>query len=66
MKGVDAMRPWAWQQRVVLLVLTLVLGAGAAGAQAPRIKLRLGFASVAHMEHVPALLAGERLRVKGV
>lgn len=66
MKGVDAVRPRRWWQRVALLVMTVAVGAGAAAAQAPQIKLRLGFASVAHMEHVPALLAGERLRAKRI
>ena len=60
------MRPGPWLQRVGLLVVVIVAGAGAADAQATRIKLRLGFGSVAHMEHIPALLAGERLRARGI
>ncbi len=51
---------------VVLFILVLVLGVSAADAQGPRVKLRLGFASIAHLEHVPALLVAERLRVQGI
>ncbi len=60
------MKPRPWLQRVALLVMAVAAGAGGAAAQASPIKLRLGFASVAHMEHVPALLAGERLHAKGI
>ncbi len=54
--------------RVVMavLVLVLVLCIAAVDAQTPRVKLRLGFASVAHLEHVPALLVAERLRAQGI
>jgi NitT/TauT family transport system substrate-binding protein len=60
------MRPTCWLHRLVFFVMIVAVGAGAAAGGTPKVKLRLGFASVAHMEHVPALLAGERLRAKGI
>jgi NitT/TauT family transport system substrate-binding protein len=56
--------------RVTAIALVVVIAAAllvsASYAQAPRIKLRLGFPSVADLEDVPALLTAERLRVQGI
>lgn len=56
-----------WMRATAVLVILALGSIAAADAQAPsRVRIRLGFASVAHMEHVPALLVGERLRARGI
>jgi len=54
-----------WTAAALVVAVTLVMAASAT-AQAPRVKLKIAFPSVADLEDVPALLTAERLRPLGI
>jgi NitT/TauT family transport system substrate-binding protein len=58
-------RPGHIGRVVVVAILALALLGTTALAQQPRIKIKVGFPSVADVFDVPTMLAGERLRAQG-